>query len=197
VPRRTVLALLIATACGDGTEGRAPITPAPLETGIARELTARFGVPVTATCAWLAGMPLACRAVLPDATVLPVALSGAGPAWDWRIPGRVVAVAPIAAYVQASLADLGIAQTASCGPSVQRLAPGARITCALSGGGVAFVDVTVGGEVSLELALDPATAMLRRAPISDRELVGTSRALEHLGGEEDDPVEVPGDGGTP
>lgn len=176
-------------ACGE----HGPSEPArrpPIELDVERELAARFGGAVTARCAVVAGVPMACLAVI-DGLALPVAVEAAGSAWTWRIDGRVVATAPVVAYIDGVLGDLGVAQTARCGPAAVRLPPGQRLPCKLSGGGVAFVDVAREGRVSLELALDPAVAAIRAEPVPDRELVRASRALERTGDEDDEPDELP------
>jgi hypothetical protein len=150
----------------------------PLETTIARDLTARFGLPVTTRCAIIGDVPVVCQAVISDGTALPIALERAGVGVHWRVAGRVVETAPIAAYVGGVLADLGIAQRAICGPPVQRLAPGKRLACTLSGGGAAFVQVASDGALSLELALDPAAAAARGTAETDADLLHRSRELD-------------------
>lgn len=176
--------LVALIACGDPPAAE-PSRASPLESGIARELTARFGAPVTTRCAFVGGVPFACEVTVADQT-LPVAVAGDGAAWAWQLDGRVVATAPITAYVDGVLADLGVAQTARCGQPVVRVPPGTRIACALSGGGTAFVALALDGTTSLELALDPAVARIRAEPAHDPELVRASRALERVDGDEDD-----------
>jgi hypothetical protein len=174
------LAVILFAACASRGES-APAAP-PLETAIARELTARFHVPVTARCAAFGSAVLACRAEL-DGVVLPIALAEGG----WHVVGRFVDTTPIAAYVQGVLDDLGVAQHASCLPHVQQVAPGARVGCTLSGGGAAFVDVAGDGSLALELALDPAAAAVRAEPATEdrvRDLVQRSRGLDR--GDTDD-----------
>ena len=64
-------------ACGDHTN-RQPPRRSPLETAIARDVTARFGVPVTASCTLAAGIPVACEAALVDGTKLPIEIRSEG-----------------------------------------------------------------------------------------------------------------------
>jgi hypothetical protein len=163
----------LLSACGRTAPGAAP--PSPLETEIARELTARAGGPVTVTCA-----PRACRAELPDRTVLPIRVAEAGSAWTWQVEGLVVDTPPIAAYVDGVLADLHVAKTASCGAKLQLVPRGERLACTLSGGGTAFVEIASNGAISVELALDSGAAAARGEPSTperDRELDKMSRAL--------------------
>jgi len=168
------VAALVLVGCGRGepaTEG-----PLPVESAIAHELTARFHAPVTARCTVVAGVPVACRAAL-DGVQLPVAVAGRA----WRLVGRFVETAPIAAYVQGVLADLGVTQHASCGPRVQTLMPGARVVCTLSSGGAAFVDVARDGSLALELALDRSAASARGEDTTadrERDLERRSRELD-------------------
>jgi hypothetical protein len=167
---------LAILACGHhGTDDRGP---PELETTIARALTTRFGVPVTTRCAVVADVPVSCQASVVDGTVLPIALERTEAGVRWQVAGPVIETAPIARYVGGVLADLGIAQRAACGPVVQRLVRGQRLACTLSGGGAAFVQVAANGALSLELALDPATAVARGSAAADAELLHRSRALD-------------------
>lgn len=174
-----------------------PVTPralarSVLDQAIAHDLSARVGQPVTAHCATFAGIPLACRAHLPDGSELKIRISPGRDGWRWRVEDRIE-TAPIQAYVQGVLGDLGIAQTAHC-PALPRER---RIACSLSGGGIAFVEIAATGQLSLELELDPAAAVARSVPPADRELARMSLALHRLGDEEDrEGDEPPSDGGV-
>ncbi len=177
----------------------------PLETGIARDLTARFATPVTVSCTKSGPVPVRCTAVLydktPDRTELPIALEEANKSeWGWHIDGIVIDGKAIASYVQEQLASLGLAQTATCGGPIQAIQPGERVSCSLSGGGAAFVTVAADGATSLELALDKESAAARSEPVTparDHELTARSAALEDLEGESDGEEAVPADGGVP
>jgi len=191
--------LLTLVACGDRKSAE-PARRSPLEVGIARDLTAKLGEPVTATCVMIQNLPAKCEAALADGTKLPIAITSEGKEWAWRVAGRVVESAPIVAYVNAALADLKIAQQANCGPRIVFVEPGGRIGCKLSGGGMGFVRVATDGTTSLELDIDPTSAAARGevvTPGRDRELTTISRALENLEGESDGEEEVTGDGGVP
>ena len=171
-------------ACGDHTNRQAGSTP--FETAIARTLTARLAIPVSATCTVTLGIPAACEARLFDGTRLPIAITSAGTEWAWRVAGLVVDTVPVAAYVDARLAELAVAQRASCGARFLVVAPGDRIGCRLSGGGIAFVRVAGDGTASLELDLDAASAAARGEPVTparDRELTAISLALDGVEGE--------------
>lgn len=183
-----VLVLLCVLACRE-RETRAPLRPSPLETGIARDLTEKLGVPVTTRCL-VAGSVAMCRAFA-GGQKLTIAVKSERGQWAWRVDGRIVQTAPIAARIAGELADLGVAQTVDCGAPVARVALGERLTCKLSGGGAAFATIASDGTVSLELAIDPAAAAVRSE--EPRDLTQTSRALERLPGEEDD-EEVLGSG---
>ena len=179
--RTAIVVLLTVAACRDRGRGISPRDG--IDASIARALTARFGLPVTVTC------DVACRAVFVDGTTLPIELHRDG---SWRVPGKVIDGSAIAAYVDATLADLGVAQTARCGPRIQRVAVGDRIACKLSAGGMAFAQI---GEhtASLELALDAAAATARGevvTPARAEELAKISRALEKLEGDSDGEDEV-------
>ncbi len=186
-------------ACGDHTS-RQPVRRSPLETAIARDVTARLGLPVTASCTIIAGIPVRCEATLIDGTKLPIEIRSEGREWAWRVDGLVVDTVPVAAYLDATLGDLGLAQRASCGARYIVVKPGDRIGCKLSAGGMAFVRFAADGTASLELDLDAASAAARGeliTPARDQALTAISRALETLEGESDGEEEVPGDGGLP
>jgi hypothetical protein len=199
-----VLRLVIVTcatllACHD--RERATTAPrSPLETGIARDLTARFRTSVTASCTQLMSAPLRCTAVLADGTELPIALeTAATDEWGWRVDGLVVEARALVEYVEGELSSLGVAQTAACGESLQVVEPGGRVSCTLSGGGVAFVTLDAGGQPSLELALDAAAAAARSelvTPDRARALEQQSRALQYLEWESDGEDSVAVDGGV-
>jgi hypothetical protein len=179
--------MLTIVACGD----RKPAPPAstsPLETAIARELTAKLTEPVTAACTIIEpfDLPAKCEARLDDGTKLPIEIRSEGKQWAWRVPGRVLETAPLEAYVDQALADLKLAQQADCGQRFAHVAAGDRLGCKLSGGGMAFVRFAPDGTASLELAIDPASGAARGelvTPERERELTAISRALETLEGE--------------
>lgn len=173
--RAAIVILLALGACGDSGNALAP-PPLPLETTIARALTARVHTPVIARCAQVAGVPVMCEAVLADGFAVPIALERDGTHTRWRIPRPFIDTTAIAAYVDSALAELGVAQRATCGRAIDRVPPGERLACHLSGGGVAFVDL--GDRVKLELALDPETAAIRTIAAPDDDLLRRSRALD-------------------
>jgi len=188
--------VLALVACRDREASK--VRQSPLETAIARDLTAKLAGPVTATCKIVA-VAATCEAVLADGTKLPIEVTSEGKEWSWRVAGFVVETAPIVAYVDAVLADMKLAQTASCGPRVAFVSPGERLGCKLSGGGMAFVQLGKDGDASLELDVDPASGSARGelvTPERDRELTAISRALEMLEGESDGEEEVVPDGGV-
>jgi hypothetical protein len=201
-----IVALLAVVACRDR-----PAEPgakkSPLETAIARELTARFSAPVTAECAVMVGMTARCEAHLADGTKLPIAVTSERSEWVWRVNGIVVEQSALTEFVQASLAELHLDQKVDCSPAVHVLAPGDRTTCKLSGGGLAFVQIAADGNARLELALDGAAAAARGEPVTpqrDQELLKISRDLDGRAGATDGEEEVgrdagaeePGDGGV-
>lgn len=175
--RIRVLVLAVA-ACGERpVSDEAAPGPSALERAIAADLGTRVGAPIYVRCVAPLGVVLACDAVLPDRSVLPVALHDAGSAWEWSIAGRLIASAPIAAYVRDVVQDLGAAQTVTCGPAFLRLAAGERAQCQLERGGLAFVAVGSDGALAVEVELDPAAAAARAEPAHATELDGMSRAL--------------------
>jgi hypothetical protein len=182
--------LLCVTACSS-REAQPPLRRSPLESGIARELTDKLGVPVTTRCVIIAGVAR-CRAWA-DRVQLPIVVENHRGEWTWRVDGRYVATAPIAARIAGELADLGVQQTVDCGAAVARVREDDRLACKLSGGGSAFVTVDRDGRVSLELAIDPAVAGVRSE--EPRDLTKTSRALDRAGREEDEDEVTPGSGG--
>jgi hypothetical protein len=158
---RQIVCLVTVLGCRDRQVSE-QARPSPIETGIARDLTARFGTPATVKCQVAGGIPVACTAKLADGTALPIALEAAGKdEWGWRVDGLVIESKTIVAYVQEQLAALNIQQTATCGPPIQALRPGERVSCTLSGGGGAFVQVAADGSTSLELLLDGSSAAER------------------------------------
>jgi hypothetical protein len=174
--------ILCLSACGD-REVRAPLQRSPLETAIARDLTAHAGAPATTRCVIGLGVAMCTASV--DGVAVPVVVENHRGEWVWWVEGGIVPTAAIAARVREELADLGVAQNVDCGKAIAR---GPQVECALSGGGKAFATISKGGEVSLELAIDPAIAGVRsEAP---RDLTERSRSLDRtaVGGEEEDAV---------
>jgi hypothetical protein len=181
------LEVAAGAACGDRKRSEAA-RKSPLETAIARDLTAKLAQPVTATCGAMAGIPTKCEAVLADGTKLPIALASAGKDYEWRVDGLLIETAPVVQYVNATLADLEVAQQAQCGSRFAFVEPGGRLGCKLSGGGMAFVRFAKDGTAALELDIDPASGSARGelvTPERDRELTAISKALENLEGESD------------
>jgi hypothetical protein len=179
---RKWLVVVCVAGCSD-REVRAPLQTSPLETAIARELTARAGAPATTRCVIGLGVAM-CKASV-DGVAVPVVVENHRGEWVWWIEGGIVPTAEITARVRDELADLGVAQTVDCGKAIAR---GARVVCSLSGGGKAFATIGKGGEVSLELALDPVVAGVRsEAP---RDLTERSRSLDRsaVGEQEEDAV---------
>jgi hypothetical protein len=173
--------LLCVLGCRDHESARGPLRQPPLETGIARDLTERLGVPVTTRCVML-GDIATCRAFV-GSTMLSIAVESERGAWAWHVEGRMVETAPIMARIAGELADLGIAQTVDCGDAVVSVPEGERLVCKLSGGGAAFAAIGKDGTVELELELDPGAAAVRSE--DPRDLTKTSRDLDRLpGGEE-------------
>jgi hypothetical protein len=170
--------LLCVVACRDRAVD-APLPRSPVETAIARDLTARFGVSAEVRCIVIAGVA-GCRASV-DGVRVPVVVENHRGEWKWSVDGAAIATAPIAARVRDELADLGVVQSVDCGKAV---VVGTRVTCALGGGGAAFASVARDGRVSLEIAIDPAAAGVRREVAQD--LTKTSQALAHGSGDEDD-----------
>jgi hypothetical protein len=173
--------LLCVLSCRDRETSRARLRRAPLETGIARELTERLGAPVTTRCAIVAGVAM-CRAFV-GSTMLSIAVKSERGAWEWHVEGRAVVTAPIVERIGDELADLGLAQTVDCGGAVVTVPADDRLACKLSGGGEAFVTIGKDGTVELELAIDPSAAAVRSE--EPRDLTKTSRDLERLPGDEE------------
>lgn len=186
-------------ACRDPRPGDVPARPSPIETEIARDLTARLGTPVTTKCWFALAVPVKCAATLADKTELPIAIDNASKTeWGWRVDGVVVETARVRDHVQAQLAGLHVTETAACGNPIAVVPPGGRLTCTLSGGGAAFVTIAADGSTSLEIELDPAAAAARgedRTADRDRALATESKALESQAGETDG-EEAVGDGGV-
>jgi hypothetical protein len=199
VLRLGIVTCVTLLACRD-REAATTAPRSPLETGIARDLTARFRTSVTASCKRLLTTPVRCTATLADGSELPIALEAAArDEWGWRVDGLVVEARAVAAYVEAELASLQLAQTVTCGAPLQVVQPGDRVSCTLSGGGVAFVTLDADGQPSLELALDAAAAAARSelvTPDRDRALEQQSRALQVLEWESDGEEPVATDGGV-
>lgn len=190
---RVSFVVLVTIACRDD----AAASRSPLETAIARALTARFAIPVAVACDM--AVPH-CEATFFDGTKLPIEVHGERKEVAWRISGMVVDTSRIVTRVNAELTDLHVAQRASCGTRIQLVKPGDRIGCKLSGGGLAFARVAADGTISLEVALDAASAAARGeavTPARDAELAKMSRGLEALEGESDGEEALPSDGGVP
>lgn len=90
---------------------------------------------------------------------------------------EVLRTAPIATYVRAELAALGVDATVDCGPPLVLATAATHLTCTL-GHGAAWVDVMSDGGLSLELALDDETVAARTEPADPEGLDELSRALD-------------------
>jgi hypothetical protein len=178
---RCVVCIAALIACSDHAASEAALPDqSPLERAIAHDVDARLGAASYVHCVEILGVPLSCSALLPDRSELPIALHDAGSAWEWSIDGRLVAAAPIEAYVRDVVRDLGAAQSVTCGAALRRLPAGERVACHLERGGTAFVSVAADGTLGVEVQLDPAAAAARGEPVThakDAELDGLSRAL--------------------
>lgn len=198
-PAVRIVCLATLLGCSD-SQVHGPTRPSPLETGIARDLTARFGTPATVSCVVVGAIPITCNAALGDGTALPIVIENAGKdAWGWRIDGVVIESKTIVAHVEGELAALGVAQGVTCGPAIQLIRPGGRVACTLAGGGAAFVQVAADGSTMLELALDAVSAAARAEPVTpakEDDLLQRSRELGRLAGESDGEEPV-ADGGVP
>lgn len=198
--RLPIVCFVTLVGCRDGQVGEGT-RRSPLETGIARDLTARFGIPVSVTCKRTAGIPVRCDGMLLDGTKIPIAIDSASKTeWGWHVDGLVVQSHAIIGYVQDELATLGLARVVTCGPPVHVVKAGDRIACTLAGGGAAFVEIAADGATTLELALDRESAAARSelvTPDRDRALTEQSKALEVLEWESDGEEAVAVDGGVP
>jgi len=198
--RLPIVCLVTLLGCRDGQVGEGT-RRSPLETGIARDLTARFGTPVTVTCKMATGVPVACDGTLADGTQIPIAIDSASKnEWGWHVDGLVVEARDIVTYVEDELAALRLSHTVTCGPPVHVVQAGDRIACTLSNGGAAFVEIAADGATTLELALDKQSAAARSelvTPDRDRALIEQSKALEVLEWESDGEEAVAADGGVP
>lgn len=167
--RRSSAYVALALGCGSSAERSAPA-------GLAAELTRALGVAVSAVQCPVPGpdgvQACTARAATVEFTVV-VEASPAGR--QWRLAEALVATAPLAAFVQASLGELGLEVAADCGPPLVRAIPGTRVACALPDGGVAWATLGEGGSFRLDVALDAAQAAAR-APSGDLE--AQSRALD-------------------
>jgi hypothetical protein len=191
--RLAFVGLATLVACGDRQATERPV-PSPVETAIARDLTARFGTPVTARCVVLTVVPLKCTATLGDGTELPIAIEHARKEWGWRVDGRVIETKSVVQFVQEHLANIHVTQAVDCGTPVQVVKPSEQLVCKLAGGGAAFIAFAPDGEASIELALDPASAAARMELTSsdrDRELTKQSAELESRAGDSDGEEAVP------
>lgn len=178
IHRGAIAAGLLTLACG---ADRPVAAPTVYEVAIAQALGARFGVVVGVRCVTAAAR---CTATLPDATALPIALGADG---SWRVDGLVVRAAALEAVIADELDGVGATARARCpGPAIRVIAEGARISCPLSGGGRAFVDVHADGSIDVELALDAAAGAARMAPLPGDPLGALSTGLGETAGSASD-----------
>lgn len=164
--------------CGQHREDAATRSQ-PLETAIARELTGRFASAATASCDFFRVVPTCDADVL--GVELPIRVTADGKGWSWTIDGHFIDARPIATYIDQELVDLHVKQTATCGAPIQRLPADGRLTCALSGGGIAFVQIDAQGKIGVELEVEHDAAAARGEPMTEeraRELDQKSHALE-------------------
>lgn len=190
---RGALAVALVAACRDAPASRAPVRapgPSAIARAVSRTIAAQLHRDMAVTCAAILGLPTRCTATLPDGTALPIALrwdaAARPPGWQIELATPAIATAPIAAYVTDELADLGVTDTARCGPAFVPLPDDLALACALGHGGTAIVALdATGAIVDLELALDPAAAHARTdAPPPD--LAARSSALSHTEDDDDE-----------
>ena len=185
---RLAIALAACGSAAEGDLGHGERQGSPLELAIARDLTARFGASPAVRCYVIWRRPVVCTATLADRTRFTIAIRDDGARWRWAIEGKVVAVAPIEAFIHAELTDLGAAQGVACGARVQHLASD-RLTCELEHGGKAFATIAADGTLAVELALDVGAAKARSDGPADLEK--RSRALAHTEDEDDEVESAP------
>ena len=156
------VALVIAAGCGSSGD--------PVARSIAATFERELGVaPRTVRC-----QRAACTIVLADGAAVAVTVRADG-GWDTE---EILDPRPIAAAIEAALADLGAPQRADCGRLRVAPAPPVTVTCRLDGGGVAWASLGPDDAIDLELAVTAAIAEARGTGPGDAALEARSRALD-------------------
>ncbi len=178
------LALLAAgeAGCG-GCRGKSQ--DRAFERELAAQLARQLG-PVAAgaqvRCSWEREEPEHCAATVAG-QALPIALRREGDQLSWQLEGLVISGRELEQQLTAELTDLGLAAKPSCGPPLQPVVAGERVTCSLSELGVAWATVRADGSYSWELALGEAQAE-RSQQLEEAQLDLLSRALDRAAGAE-------------
>lgn len=166
IPGRVIALVAFTIGCGDSP--REGITPPPklsqLERTISEQLSVKLGRSATVACSGSS-----CLADVGDA-MIPIVTTNGPDGTTWRVRGLLVRSAPIERYLQGALDDLGANQRVTCGPPLRSVEPGARIECALSGGGKAFATIAANGSFTTEIVLDPASAAARSKDLPESAL---------------------------
>lgn len=192
--RRVVTPLVAAVLAGGGCGGE---RQDPVAAAVARGVRDQLGLAVERVrCE-----PTRCAVTVVGGATLAVTVSaaaGGGREVRWESE-EVVVTAAVARWLGAELAELGLDVAVDCGPPLVAAAPGTstRVTCALGGGGAAWVDVAADGGLAVELALDARIARARTEDVDVAGLDELSRALDTAEARADGEGEADDDEGAP
>ncbi|MEZ4360698.1 MAG: hypothetical protein R3B48_10990 [Kofleriaceae bacterium] len=168
-PRAAACVAALTLGCGRGAASSA------VEGELAAALATQLGRAPEVRCPPVAPS-FRCRARV-EGVALSISVAQDAGRLTWRLEGEVISGDRLERYLAGELAELGVAATPSCGPPFQEVTPGARVTCRLSGRGIAWATFRGDGDYSIEIALDDAEAA--RAEVADPSLLDElSRALD-------------------
>jgi hypothetical protein len=161
--RITLIALI---ACGGGRR------EASIEEVVSEGIRIQLGVkPTRVRCE-----RARCDVELPGGIEIEATLEGDRDViWESDV---VVKTGVVAAYVRASLLELGVDAQVECGPPLLLATPATRVTCTVTPGGTAWVDVLADGGIGMEVALDDETVRERTEDVDLQGLDELSRALD-------------------
>jgi hypothetical protein len=129
--------------------------------------------------------PLRCRVAMADHGSLPVRVFSESGQLRWALEGLVVSATKLEQQLRDQLEAIGVAVTAHCGPQLQSVIAGQRLSCQLPSLGVAWATIAADGSYSVEIAIGAALTA-RSEDLEESELDALSRALDHEQGTSDE-----------
>ena len=145
--------------------------------------------------------PTTCHVGMGGASRIDVAVKrGAGGVAQWTVAGTLVATAPVVAYLDGELEDLGVGAHAHCGAALRVIPSGERMPCLIAATGtlfalpiaMAWVTTRASGPIDVEVAYGPSALAARWNDADDAALTAISAHLAD-GSSVNDDVDEAGD----
>jgi hypothetical protein len=154
------------------------------EQQVAGQLTAQVGQVAEVECDAVAA-PRHCFAVVAGNVRLPIRVTADTDQLRWRIDGLVVSAGRLEQHLAAQLLAIGVVAAPRCGPPLQVVTAGQRMSCQLPSLGVAWATIHADGSYSIEVAVGDAM-VARTEAVDPAQLDALSRALDRAQGAVED-----------